>query len=113
MPGFGMTPRKARVPLLTALGLLPMVVAAGIPEYQVVRIIAYNSSCQLDELSSEDLGDAGLRFHATCRNINSYPDGMILDCPQRDDAYACEIVTEERSFDVMDSLRDQVDSGNP
>ena len=86
---------------------------AAIPEYQIVRIVAYNTSCQLEGLRSEDRGDAGLRFHATCRNINSFPDGLILDCPDGDDAFACKVVTEERRFHIMDSLRDQVDAGMP
>ncbi|MEM1188531.1 MAG: hypothetical protein AAGI72_08395 [Pseudomonadota bacterium] len=84
---------------------------ADIPEYQVVRIIAYQTSCQLEKLRSEDLGDTGVRFHATCQNINSYPDGLVLNCADPGDAYSCEVATEERRFDFMENLREQVDTG--
>ncbi|MEO1082159.1 MAG: hypothetical protein AAFY29_21560 [Pseudomonadota bacterium] len=86
-------------------------VAAEIPDYQLLRIIAYQTNCRLDELRSEDLGEAGVRFHATCLNLNAYPDGLILNCADPSDAHACDIATEERRFDVMEDLRNQVNSG--
>lgn len=85
--------------------LLAGPVRAEIPDYQVVRIIAYQTSCRLDELRSEDLGDAGVRFVASCQNLSAYPDGLILDCPDPNDVYACDIVTQERRFEFLESLR--------
>ncbi len=97
--------------LLVSIALASVSVEARIPEYQIVRIIAYQTNCKLLELTSRDNGDEGVEFHGTCENVASYPDGVSLQCPDREDAYQCAILTEERQFKFLNSLREPADSG--
>ncbi|MEM1142906.1 MAG: hypothetical protein AAGI88_10000 [Pseudomonadota bacterium] len=111
MPGVTPTIRVCSVAVVLVVLIRPAALHAAIPEYQIVRLLSYETSCRPRELSSEDMDDSGTRFHAVCQNITSYPDGIELHCPDALDPYKCLIKTEPRRFEAMNSLQNQVDSG--
>jgi hypothetical protein len=98
--------RRLGCGLAVLLGLLhAQPILADIQAYQIVRIIAYQSNCQLIDLKRTDRADGTLDFLGLCENVNFYPDGIRLHCPARDDAYACKILNKERRFNNLNMIR--------
>ena len=77
---------------------------ARVQEYQVVRLISYHTSCDLDRLEDRSPATGPVRFAATCANLTTYPDGLEVVCDDRDDDRSCHVVTPERTFHDLELL---------
>ena len=92
-----------------ALALVAVCAAAEpalalVQEYQVVRLITYRTSCDLAHLEDVSPKTGPMRFHATCGDLTSYPDGLDVQCDDRDDDRSCRVVTAERTFRNLELL---------
>ena len=96
-----------------ALTLASSAAKADIPEYQIVRLIAYNTSCSLNDLRTEPAPDGGVVVHVDCENETFYPEGVRLTCPDPDDGYSCNIETKAVEFDAVNTLKNQVNTTPP
>lgn len=85
--------------------LLPISAFAGVQDYQIVRLIAMKSECSRTTLVRTELGEGKLRFHAECRNVSHYPDGVNVVCSDETDERSCTIQTEAKKFDHLKLLQ--------
>ena len=85
--------------MLLAAVLSAAPVQAEINDYQIRRLILYQTDCRLDELARQPAG-GGLNFLATCQNLSFYPEGVLIECGDGDDETTCKVKTESRSFDL-------------
>ncbi len=76
-------------------------------EWQIHRLLNVRTECNMDELSDRSPPTGPARFFATCRNITFYPDGVVVECPDRTDEWTCKILTEARSFKNLDMLHQE------
>ncbi|MCG8324924.1 MAG: hypothetical protein MI673_05360 [Thiotrichales bacterium] len=78
---------------------------AEINDYFIRRMILYESDCTLDELERTRTKKGGLDFHATCKNVSFYPNGLQVHCDNEDDETTCQVLTESREFNSLDILQ--------
>jgi hypothetical protein len=97
-----------------ALGLasaLAMISAANkasaeIHDYMVLRLIYLGTSCGTQHLTRiEAERDDWRRFHAECRDVNAYPNGLFVTCTDPADDRSCSIETPPQTFDSLELLR--------
>lgn len=105
------SPRRMRR-LLTLAGAFALVSTrtadAEIHDYMILRLIYLGTSCGTQKLERIDAGRADWRrFKVECRDVASYPHGIIVTCSDPADDRSCRIDTEEKTFDSLELLRPQ------
>lgn len=100
-----MIERAALVGFAVTLALVPSEVTARVQEYQIVRLLTFRSSCQVDHLDERAAASGALLYFATCQNTTFYPDGVEVACSDRDDERTCTVLTPARHFGDLDLLR--------
>lgn len=75
-------------------------VFAEIKDYQIRRLVLFKSDCKLDNLARKPQKNGGVAFHATCKNLSFYPDGLHITCKDPDLETSCKIVTEKKEIDL-------------
>lgn len=80
---------------------------AEIQPYQVRRLLAMRTTCQVADLTTT--GDTGKerRYHASCTNLAVYPNGVEVRCADRQDERSCEVMTKANSFDHLHLLQSE------
>ena len=81
-------------------------VQAGINDYQIRRLILYQTGCKLDSVARRPAAGGALNFLVACQNLSFYPDGVLIECDDGDDATTCKVRTQSRSFDLKMLQRD-------
>ena len=81
-------------------------VQAEINDYQIRRLILYQTGCKLDSLARQPIAGGALNFLVACQNLSFYPDGVLIECGDGDDASTCKVRTQSRSFDLKMLQRD-------
>ena len=75
-------------------------VQAEINDYQIRRLILYQTGCKLDSVARQPIAGGALNFLVACRNLSFYPEGVLIQCADGDDETTCKVKTESRSFDL-------------
>jgi hypothetical protein len=95
-----------------AAGACAHVLAAGagaanpeVKPHEIARFIMLKSSCVLLDLHRVNPEMRPPRFHATCKNVSNWPDGMDIECAEHDDDRSCRALTPEREFKHLELLR--------
>ena len=78
-------------------------------DWQLRRFLNFRSECQMDDFVDKSPPTGPGRFHAICRNITFYPDGLDLECPDRIDEWTCHILTQPLDFKALDILKQQAE----
>lgn len=87
--------------LIMLMFILGMAFArAEINDYQIRRLILYQTGCKLDSLARRPVAGGAVNFLIACRNLSFYPEGVLIQCADGDDETTCEVKTESRSFDL-------------
>lgn len=82
--------------------------AAEIKDYQIARMLNFRTECNLMSITRLPPQEGEVeRFHGECGNRTFYPDGVHISCPEPDDEWACKVVTEKKSFENLDMLRQE------
>ncbi|MEM6546081.1 MAG: hypothetical protein AAF680_14325, partial [Pseudomonadota bacterium] len=55
----------------------------------------------------------GLRFTIECTDKATYPDNILVLCPDRNSDLSCEIVTRPREFKFLNMMGNHVSEGTP
>ncbi|MDQ8698473.1 hypothetical protein [Hyphomicrobium sp. LHD-15] len=101
----------SRKPLLFVLALFGVQIggavqaAAEIHDYMIRRLLHLKTSCGVQHLTRLESGKAERRFKAVCRDVNAYPDGVVVVCTDTFDDRSCMIESTPRSFDSLELLR--------
>eukprot|EP00456_Euglypha_rotunda_P078589 TRINITY_DN7516_c0_g2_i1.p1 TRINITY_DN7516_c0_g2~~TRINITY_DN7516_c0_g2_i1.p1 ORF type:complete len:106 (+),score=21.94 TRINITY_DN7516_c0_g2_i1:283-600(+) len=101
--------RSARI-ATSALLLLSMLspidrALARVQDYQVLRLLSYDSECRVEKLGeAQPLDHVGLRYHVVCSNSNAYPQGLDIECRDADDERSCRVLTQAKTFDQLHLL---------
>lgn len=79
---------------------------ADIKDYMILRLLYLDTSCGVEHLQqlAPDV-DGNQRFHADCRNVSSYPDGLEVLCTDPEDDRLCKVLTPEKTFNHLELLR--------
>ncbi|HEX2841860.1 hypothetical protein [Hyphomicrobium sp.] len=87
--------------------LLPLQSAAAeIHDYMVLRLIYLGTSCGTQKLERIDAGrKVWRRFRVECRDVASYPHGIIVTCTDPADDRSCKIETPPAAFKSLELLR--------
>jgi len=80
-------------------------VAAEIQTYQVRRLLAMKTTCQIAEIQMRDAVAPSRQYHADCANSGFYPSGVDVHCADREDERTCVVLTEARSFEYLRMLQ--------
>jgi hypothetical protein len=86
----------------TSLAFLMM--AGAIQEYQIRRLLSYKSGCQVEAITETASPVGTAHYHADCRNLTSYPDGVEIACEDGRDERSCHALTQAKSFRPPDLL---------
>ena len=87
--------------LIMLMFILGMAFArAEINDYQIRRLILYQTGCKLDSLARQPVSGGAVNFLVACRNLSFYPEGVLIQCADGDDETTCKVKTESRSFDL-------------
>ncbi len=78
---------------------------AEIHDYMIRRLLHLKTSCGVQHLTRLESGETERRFKALCRDINTYPDGIVVVCTDTQDDRSCIIQSTPRSFDSLELLR--------
>lgn len=79
---------------------------AEIHDYMILRLVYLGTSCGTEKLTRIDAGRADWRrFKVDCRDVNTYPHGLVVTCTDIADDRSCEIETEPETFDSLELLR--------
>lgn len=78
---------------------------AEILEYQIRRLIRFDSSCEILTLKRELGEHGGFIYYGICDNTTFYPDGIIVLCNDRDDETSCKVQTKSREFKFLEAMR--------
>ena len=81
-------------------------VQAEINDYQIRRLILYQTGCKLDSVARRPGAGGALNFLVACQNLSFYPDGVLIECGDGDDETTCKVRTQSRSFDLKMLQRD-------
>ena len=85
-------------------GVILMLVDAAhaeMKDWQLRRFLIFHSQCMMEDFVDKSAPTGPGKFHATCRNTTFYPDGVDLDCPDREDEFTCKILTQPLDFKDM------------
>ncbi|MCC7252340.1 hypothetical protein [Hyphomicrobium sp.] len=93
-----------------ALSGLLLVVAGGpasaeIHDYMIRRLLYLGTSCGVDTLERLESPDDQRRFRAVCRDVASYPKGVVVTCTDIADDRSCTIDTPPKAFDSLELLQ--------
>ena len=91
---------KAAGLILLALILGMAFAGAEINDYQIRRLILYQTGCKLDSLVRQPVSGGAVNFLVSCQNLSFYPEGVLIQCADGDDETTCKVKTESRSFDL-------------
>ena len=91
--------------LVAASALVSGEATAHVQDYQIIRLLAFQSDCQVEHLADRSQAFGPLHYFATCRNTTFYPDGVEVACGDRNDERTCTVLTSPRHFDDLDLLR--------
>lgn len=79
---------------------------AEIHDYMILRLIYLNTSCGTQSLARLDPGRDDRRlFKVECRDVASYPQGIVVLCTDIADDRSCNIQTKRTRFDSLRLLR--------
>lgn len=79
---------------------------AEIKDYQIARMLNFRTDCNLIALKRISPGEGEVeRFAGECANRTFYPDGVEVGCPEENDEWACKVLTQKKSFENLDMLR--------
>lgn len=86
--------------------ITPTVAMAEIHDYMILRLLYLKTSCGVDKLQrlTPD-GDPHPRFHAHCRDVASYPEGIDIACTDSADDRSCKILSPPQNFHSLELLR--------
>lgn len=87
---------------------LPSFGRAEIQEYLIRRIVLLKTKCDLIEIKKDDLSGGGFKFLATCENVSFYPDGLEIQCSDKDRETSCQVITKIKKFDQLNLLKRSV-----
>jgi hypothetical protein len=73
---------------------------AEIKDYQMRRLVTYQTVCNLDELVKRPMANGAIDFLVACQNKMSYPDGLLISCHDADDISSCEAKTEPLNIEL-------------
>lgn len=97
--------RRAALALAALLATAPQIARAAVQDYQIVRLLTYQTECRLARLENLSKADGPLRYRATCENLSFYPEGVEIACKDREDERSCEVLTRKKHFDQLELLR--------
>jgi len=81
-------------------------VMAEIHDYMILRLIYLGTSCGTQKLERIEAGRPDWRrFKVECRDVTSYPHGIIETCTDIADDRSCKVETNEKTFDSLELLR--------
>ena len=89
--------------------ILSMNAQATIQDYQIIRLIAMDSDCNLEELERLQNKDDTLSFIGSCSNVSHYPEGITIYCPDVENERSCKIKTDSLQFDNLKLLQKEED----
>jgi len=87
---------------------LPSMAKAEIKDYMIRRMLVLKTECKLDELKRSEPKEGGFKFLATCENVSFYPDGVTINCSDKDLETSCKIKTKAKKFDRLNLLKNSV-----
>lgn len=107
--GFQTAPGRFAMALVCALFLGSFIAAtsvrAEIKDYMILRLIYLNTSCGTQKLERiEPSPDGHGRFRIECRDVASYPNGILVTCSDSHDDRSCKINTPKKSFDSLNLM---------
>ncbi len=79
--------------------------AAEIHDYMILRLLYLKTSCGVQHLTRVESSEAERRFKAVCRDVNAYPDGILVVCTDTFDDRSCTIENAPKTFDSLELLR--------
>lgn len=97
--------RAGAASIVAAISLVAAVRAqASVQEYQIRRLLDYQSSCRVSHLEIRNADSQALSFHADCEDATLYPSGVDVECADREDERSCRVLTPARSFEFLHQL---------
>ncbi|MBO6549374.1 MAG: hypothetical protein JJ964_07100 [Rhizobiales bacterium] len=94
--------------ILLSSVFLPSLAKAEIKDYMIRRMIILKTECKLDELKRSEPSEGGFKYLAICENVSFYPDGVTINCPDKDVETSCKIKTKAKKFDQLNLLKNSV-----
>ncbi|CAN1724195.1 conserved protein of unknown function [Hyphomicrobium sp. 1Nfss2.1] len=92
-------------PVSVASLLLATSAAAEIHDYMILRLLYLNTSCGVEHLERlEPDTPETRRFHAECRDVAAYPNGIDVVCADVLDDRSCKVETTPKNFDNLELL---------
>lgn len=85
--------------------MVPGTAQAQMKYFQLARLLNFKTECHMSGFEDKSPPTGAGRFFVTCDNITSYPDGLELECPDRDDEWTCRIITQAQTYKGLDILR--------
>ncbi len=89
---------------------LPSAAKAEIKDYMIRRMIILKTECKLDELKRSEPSEGGFKYLAICENVSFYPDGVTINCSDKDVETSCKIKTKAKKFDKLNLLKNSVNN---
>lgn len=87
----------------------PSSILAQINDYQIRRLILYQSECQWDDIDNKQVVEDGVNYTISCQNVSFYPEGVLVHCSDIDDETTCRIKTKKKSFNLELMKQNEVD----
>jgi hypothetical protein len=87
---------------------LPSMAKAEIKDYMIRRMLVLKTECKLDELKRSEPKEGGFKYLAICENVSFYPDGVTINCSDKDLETSCKIKTKAKKFDDLNLLKNSV-----
>ena len=100
-----LTHQHRGAPFALLITVLALPAAAEIQEYQVRRLLLMRTSCEVTVIRMDERAGRARSYHADCVNAGFYPDGVEIDCADREDERSCVVLTTARSFDHLRLLQ--------
>ena len=94
--------------ILLSSVFLPSLAKAEIKDYMIRRMIILKTECKLDELKRSEPSEGGFKYLAICENVSFYPDGVTINCSDKDVETSCKIKTKAKKFDNLNLLKNSV-----
>jgi hypothetical protein len=103
----GISRSKNRVVLILFLCGLSIPLHAEVKEYQIRRILLYQSDCDVESITPIASGEDESIYKATCQNVSFYPEGVRVYCRDNSNENTCVIEQDARTFDHLQLLQEQ------
>lgn len=94
--------------ILLSSVFLPSLAKAEIKDYMIRRMIILKTECKLDELKRSEPKQGGFKYLAICENVSFYPDGVTINCSDKDVETSCKINTKAKKFNQLNLLKNSV-----